>query len=84
MFWNRLTRGTIAEVTAELEWTRMVMKKPAMRRSSSVAKGGTWGMSWESQLTSSSVWRRNFRLVEFYKVLLTRYSPILPSDHDNE
>ena len=42
---NRLTKGTMAEVTAELEWTRMVMRKPATRRRSSVAKGGTWGMS---------------------------------------
>ena len=56
----------MAEVTAELEWMRMVTMKPAMRRSSSVAKGGTWGMSRESQLTSSSVWRRNFRLGNFW------------------
>ena len=31
----------MAEVTAELEWMRMVTMKPAMSRSSSVAKDGT-------------------------------------------
>ena len=36
-----ITKGTMAEVTAELEWMRMVTMKPAMSRSSSVAKGGT-------------------------------------------